>query len=77
MTHDTMSHGNPDRARALRQYRKLRSDATYALTLAEHPRTGLDTAMRLRWQADEWAEEARDLDTEWGFTPHGRAAAIA
>lgn len=66
--HDTMSHGDRDRASALRQYKRLRSNAAHALAIAEHPRCGLDTGMRLRDEADSWFQLAEELDRDWNFT---------
>ena len=66
----TMSKGDPDRAHATREYRRLCASIRHALALAEHPRTGLDTAMRLRWDADVWAERAREIATDWDLRKH-------
>ena len=76
----TMSNGNRDRARALREYKRHRATARHALAIAERyeHRLTLDTAMHLRDEADEHFQIADELDRDWNFTGrHGDSAAIA
>ena len=61
----TMSHGNRERAQAIRTYKRLRAQAAHKLALAEHTRTGIDTAMRLRDEADALYTAAREIATDW------------
>lgn len=66
--YDEISEGSRDRARAIREYRRLRASSAHALLLAEHPRCGIDTMLRLQDEASEMTARALEIDRAWNLT---------
>jgi hypothetical protein len=63
-----MSHGSTDRARAIREYKRLRASARHALLLAENTRCGIDTMLRLQDESAEMFTLANEIDRRWNLT---------
>ena len=64
----SMSLGSADRARAIREYKRLRASARHALLLSEHDRCGLDTMFRLQDEAGEMFAQAEEIGRHWNLT---------
>lgn len=66
--YDLVSSGSRDRARAIREYRRLRASARHALLLSEHDRCGIDTMLRLQDEASDMFIQADEIDRHWNLT---------
>lgn len=65
--YDLVSTGSRERARAIREYRRLHASAAHALLLADNPRCGLDTMLRLQDEASAMTALATELSREWNL----------
>ena len=56
-----MSHGSKTRARAIREYYRLRRASITARALADNPRCSIDMVYRLHDESREFARQATEI----------------